>query len=86
MLTIVSLQHAAGRAVPLEINRYHTNVAINNQLAKTKINQVFGNPNDFEVDGIYIFPVPDSAVLSNPVLSIDGELVNGELLSQEESH
>ena len=86
MLTIVSLQQSGSRAVPLEINRYHTNVAINNQLARTKIDQVFVNPNDFEVNGMYIFPVPDGATLSNTVLSVDGELVNGELLSQEQSH
>ncbi len=86
MLTIVSLQQSGSRAVPLEINRYHTNVAINNQLAITKTDQVFCNSNNFEVDGIYIFPVPDGATLSNPILSIDEELVIGELLSQEESH
>ena len=86
MLTIVSLQQRNGFAVPLKVDRYHVNVAINNQLAKTKIDQVFGNPNDFEVDGIYIFPISDAAVVSNLALSIDGELVNGELLSQEQSH
>ena len=86
MLTIVSLQHAEGRAIPLKIDRYHIKVAINNQLAKTKINQVFINPNNFEVEGIYLFPVPDGVALSNLALSIDGQSVSGELLSEEESH
>ena len=85
MLTIVSLQHTEGRAIPLKINRYHVNVAINNQLARTKIDQVFANPNDFEVDGIYIFPVPDGAALSNLALSIDGNPVTGALFPQRES-
>ena len=86
MLTIVSLQHAEGRAIPLKINRHHIKIGIKNQLAKTEINQVFTNPNDFEVDGIYIFPVPDDAALSNLALSIDGKPVKGELFSQEKSH
>ena len=86
MLTIVSLQRAEGHATPLKINRYHIKVAINNQLTKTKIDQVFVNPNDFEVDGIYIFPVPNEASLSNLALSIDGKPIKGELLSQEKSH
>ena len=85
MLTIVSLQHAEGRAIPLKISRYHIKVEIKNQLAKTKIDQIFTNPNDFEVDGIYIFPVPDGAALSNLALSVDGRSVSGELLSQAES-
>ena len=35
---------------------------------------------------MYIFPVPDDAVISKLAFSVDGELVKGELLSQEESH
>lgn len=86
MLTIVSLQRAEGHATPLKINRYRVTVAINNQLTKTKIDQVFVNPNDFEVEGLYIFPVPNDAALSNLALSIDGKLVKGKLLSKRKSH
>ena len=86
MLTIVSLQHAEGRAIPLKINHHHIKIGIKNQLVTTKVDQIFINPNNFEVNGMYIFPVPDAAIVSNLVLSIDGELVNGELLSQEQSH
>ena len=85
MLTIVSLRQRNDLAVPLEINNCHVNIAVKNQVTRTKIDQVFTNPNPFPVDGIYIFPVADDAVVSNLALSIDGELVNGKLLSQEES-
>ena len=86
MLTIVSLQYAAGRAIPLKIDRYHIKIGIKNQLTTTRVDQTFVNPNSFEVNGMYIFPVPDDAVDSKLALSIDGELVNGELLSQKQSH
>lgn len=85
MLTLVSLEQRHGRAFPLKIDHYHINIAVNNQLTTTKIKQVFANPNDYEVDGIYIFPVPDDAALSNFALSIDEEPVTGQLLSHEES-
>lgn len=85
MLTIVSLEHTRGRAIPLKINHHHIKIGVKNQLATTKVEQIFVNPNDFEVNGMYIFPVPDDVVVSNLSLSIDGELVNGKLLSQEES-
>ena len=85
MLTIVSLQHAEGRAIPLKIDRHHIKIGIKNQLATTKVDQTFVNPNDFEVNGMYIFPVPDDASVSKLALSVDGKSVNGELLSQEES-
>ena len=74
------------RAIPLKIDRHHIKIGIKNQLTTTKVDQIFVNPNDFEVNGMYIFPVPEDAVISKLALSIDGELVNGELLSQEESH
>ena len=83
MLTIISLQHTEGPAIPLKIDRHHIKIGIKSQLATTNVDQVFVNPNDFEVNGMYIFPVPDDAVISKLALSIDGELVSGELLSQE---
>ncbi len=86
MLTIVSLEHTEGRAIPLKIDRHHIKIGIKNQLTTTKVDQIFVNPNDFEVNGIYLFPLPDDAVFSKLALSIDGESINGELLSQEESH
>ncbi len=86
MLTIVSLENEKGRAVLLRIGRYHINVAIKNQLTETKINQTFVNPNDYEVEGIYIFPVPDGVALSSVALSINGKPISGELLSQREAH
>ena len=85
MLTIVSLQHTKGRAIPLKINRHHIKIGIKNQLATTKVDQIFVNPNSFKIKTTYLFPVPDDAVVSNLALSVDGELVSGELLSQAES-
>ena len=86
MLTIISLRHTEGRAIPLRIDRHHIKIGIKNQLTTTKVDQIFLNPNSFEVNGMYIFPVPDDTVISKLALSIDGELVSGKLLSQEESH
>ena len=86
MLTIIFRRHVEGRATPLEINRHYIKISIRNQLVTTKVDQTFINPNNFEVNGMYIFPIPDDAVVSNLALSIDGKLVNGELLSQKQSH
>lgn len=86
MLTLTSLQHAEGRAIPLKIDRHHTKINIRNQLTTTKVDQTFVNPNDFAVNGMYIFPMPNDAVVSKLALSVDGKSVNGELLSQEQSH
>jgi len=85
MLTIPNLKQRTGVANPFKINRYHINIVVNNQLATTKIDQVFINPNDFIVNGVYIFPVPDNVTSTNLVLSIDGEPVKGELYSKRDA-
>ena len=81
MLTITRLKWGNKRAVPLRISSYQINVEIKNQLSRTKIEQVFVNPNDFEVDGVYIFPLADDALISTIALSMDDEDIKGEILT-----
>ena len=46
--------------------RYHRVIVnIQDQIAITKIDQVFYNPNNWIVEGTYIFPLPSDAVVSN---------------------
>ena len=85
MLTLTSREQRRGYAIPLRINRYHVNIAINNQLTVTKIKQTFTNPNDFEIDAIYIFPVSGDVAISNFAFSVDGQPLIGSLLSYDES-
>ena len=85
MLTLLCIEQSNGQAIPFKIDRYQINIAVNNQLAKTRIYQTFTNPNDFEVEGAYIFPVPDDTEHPNFTLSIDGKPVEGKLYSHEES-
>ncbi len=86
MLTITQRNQRHDYFVPFKVDRYHINIRIKDQLAITRIDQTFTNPNEFEVDGRYIFPVPDGAVVSNLALSIDGDPVEGHLLSSERSY
>jgi Ca-activated chloride channel family protein len=40
----------------LEIRYHHVDVTIEEQIAVTRVDQVFYNPNDWVVEGTYIFP------------------------------
>lgn len=61
--------------------RYHmVDVEITDQVAVTKVDQVFYNPNEYAVEGYYTFPIPPGAVVSNFKLWIDGEAVEGKVL------
>ena len=70
---------------PLRIERYHVTISVDNQLASTKIDQIFANPNRFQVEGTYLFPLPDDAAVSDFALYIDGERVKGELLPKDKA-
>ena len=69
----------------LRIERHHINVSIENQLATTKIDQIFANPNNSVLEGTYIFPFQDDVAISNFVLYIDGQPVEGELLAKDKA-
>jgi Ca-activated chloride channel family protein len=60
-------------------------VHIEDQVAVTRVDQVFRNDNDFVVEGTYIFPLPPGAVVTNFTLWIDGQPVEGKVLSREQA-
>jgi len=69
----------------LEIRYHRVQVAIEDQIAVTRVDQVFYNPNDWTVEGTYLFPIPADAAVSGFTLWVDGEPVQGEILTAEEA-
>jgi Ca-activated chloride channel family protein len=69
----------------LVIRYHHVTVEIENQIATTHVDQVFHNPNDWPVEGEYVFPIPIDAAISDFILWIDGEPVQGEILDADEA-
>jgi len=67
----------------LEIRYHYVDVTIEDQIAVTHVDQVFYNPNNWTVEGTYVFPIPYGAAVSNFTLWIDGEPVQGEILDAE---
>jgi Ca-activated chloride channel family protein len=66
--------------------RYHrVHVTIEDQIAVTHVDQVFYNPNDWQVEGTYMFPIPADAAVSGFTLWVDGEPVEGKVLEADEA-
>ena len=66
--------------------RYHrVTVSIVNQVATTKVDQVFCNDGPIAVEGVYIFPIPPEAVVQSFVMWIDGQPIEGEILPADEA-
>jgi Ca-activated chloride channel family protein len=69
----------------LVIRYHHVTVNIENQVATTHVDQVFYNPNDWAVEGEYVFPIPVDAAVSDFILWIDGDPVQGEILDADQA-
>ncbi len=65
---------------PLTVKYHHVTVEIANQVAKTSIDQVFLNNYGRDIEGTYIFPVPENAAISDFAMFIGNERVQGEIM------
>jgi len=73
------------RISPLNIRYHHVKVEIDEGVAVTHIDQVFHNPNNFPLEGTYLFPIPEGASISKFSMDIDGKQVEGELLEKNKA-
>ena len=69
----------------LVIQYHHVDVEIENQIAEVNVDQVFYNPNDWAVEGVYLFPLPINSTVSDFVLWVDGEPTRGEVLDAQQA-
>lgn len=66
--------------------RYHrVTVTIENQVATTRVDQVFVNEHDWEAEGTYIFPLPPGATVSQFVMWVDGKPIEAEVLPADKA-
>jgi Ca-activated chloride channel homolog len=73
------------RTIPLAVKYHRVTVTIKDQVAITEIDQVFINPNPYQLEGTYIFPLPESASISAFSMFIDGKEMPGELLEKDKA-
>src|SRR5512136_795268 len=70
---------------PLSVKYHHVSVEIVGQVAKTSVDQVFLNHFGRDIEGTYIFPVPEGAAVSDFAMFIGNERVKGEILGSDEA-
>ncbi len=72
--------------VPYLTIKYHrVTVTIEGQVATTHVDQIFVNEARFEVEGTYIFPLPEEAAISEFAMWVDGEKLEGQVLERDEA-
>lgn len=94
MLNLFSINsgHAAGLLTPtngglpaLSIKEHHVNVVIEDGYAITKVDQLFYNPHNQDIEAIYSFPVPEKGTVAEFTIWIDGKPVTGEVLEKKQA-
>ncbi|MEE9456326.1 MAG: VIT domain-containing protein, partial [bacterium] len=64
---------------------HHVETVIEDQVATTHVDEVFKNPYNFDVEGVYIFPLPKGAAIDRFSLKVDGKTVEGTMLEADEA-
>ena len=69
----------------LTLTSHSVAVQINDQVATTRIDQVFRNDTGRDLEGTYVFPLPDDATVSSFSMFVDGQQITGEVLGRDEA-
>lgn len=67
------------------IRSHHVDVSIVDQVATTRVEQVFFNEGNAPAEGTYIFPLPVGAAVSDLVMWVDGKPIEARILDAGEA-
>jgi Ca-activated chloride channel family protein len=69
----------------LAVKNHNVNVTIDNQIARTRVDQTFINDSTYALEGTYIFPLPDDAAISEFAMWVDGKKLEGQVLDKNQA-
>ncbi|MFO7634473.1 MAG: VIT domain-containing protein, partial [Caldilinea sp.] len=67
------------------IERHAVDAVIEGQVAQVQVTQVLRNQSGRVAEGVYIFPLPADAAVSDFQMTVDGEVLEGKLLDRDEA-
>ena len=70
---------------PLEVSFHHVSVQIKDQVAVTSVDEEFVNPNPTQLEGTYLFPLPQGAHIDKFSMDINGKMQEAELLPADKA-
>ena len=87
MLLPAKSAHAL-RIVPDElftVKYHHVNVTINDQIANTKVDQIFHNDSRMEREGVYVFPMPEGSAINKFSMFAGEKEIAGKIMDKAEA-
>jgi Ca-activated chloride channel family protein len=70
---------------PITIAQHKVDAVIDGPVANVRVTQVFRNDTGRTVEGVYIFPLPGDAAVSDFQMTVDGQVLEGKLLNKDEA-
>lgn len=70
---------------PLAIEHQRVDIEIKDGVATARIEQVFKNSENRDVEAVYVFPLPQNASIADFAMYIDGKRVSGELVEKDKA-
>ncbi|MBN1761307.1 MAG: VWA domain-containing protein [Chitinispirillaceae bacterium] len=68
---------------PLWLKKYDADVTITDQMAVTHVDHTFKNETSSRLEGVFIFPLPEGAVVTELALWINGVRVVGDVMERD---
>ena len=68
---------------PFKLLSQQVTVTINDQIAKTQVEEIFENPSDVVVEGSFRFTLPEGASINRYAMYVKDKLMEGEIVDRE---
>jgi Ca-activated chloride channel family protein len=68
------------RPQSIYLSAHGVEITIEDQVARTEVTQIFHNPNPWQMEGVYLFALPEGASVSGFTMQMGDKQVTGELL------
>jgi len=72
-------------ATYLAVRNHNVTVTIDNQVARTHVDETFTNASAYALEGTYIFPLPEDATISDFAMWVDGKRLEGQVLDKNQA-
>jgi len=69
----------------ISIENHTVDVRITDGVARTTVHQIFRNPNQMNLEGTYMFPLPEGAAVAGFSMRMGGKMVKGEILEKDQA-
>ena len=79
-LIVIDPPPPPGEPAYLSVKYHRVTVTIEDQIATTHVDQMFVNESPDELEGTYLFPLPEGATIADFGMWVDGKRLSGKLL------